>query len=176
MKKLISFLAIPVFFAACTSNTGSNSTTSPAVSSASSITLPYKAAYESKFSWGSDSNTLVALNSYKAWENGDMTGLRNTLGDSVRFDFTDGSIFTGAADSLVRIAEKNRDSLSKVEIKMDAWMSTHADDKNADWVSAWYTETDTYKNGKVDSAYYQDDNMLKNGKIVYIDSKRRVLK
>lgn len=175
MKKVIPFLAISVFYFACTSNSGNNAGTSTS-SSASTIALPYTANYESKFSMGSDSNTLVVLNSYKAWENGDMMALRNTWGDSTTFYFPSGTVFTGTSDSLIKFATKVRDSLSKVQIRMDAWMSVHADTRNNDWVLAWYTETDTYKTGKVDSAYYEDDNLLKNGKIVYIDSKMRVLK
>ncbi|MDE3213852.1 MAG: hypothetical protein KGM98_11515 [Bacteroidota bacterium] len=177
MKKLIPFVLISVFYVACTGNKGNEGATSQApTSSASSIALPYKADYDAKFSWGSDSNTLVVLNSYKAWENGDMQALRNTLGDSTRFLFSNGTTFYGTSDSMVKFAAKVRDSLSKVEIRMDVWLSTHADTRNADWVSVWYTETDTYKTGKVDSAYFQDDNALVNGKIVYVDSKIRKLK
>lgn len=73
-------------------------------------------------------------------------------------------------------ASKARDSLSKVDLKIDGWLPLHFNDKYDDWVSVWYTEIDSYKTGKVDSAYYQDDDLLKNGKIVYVDSKIRKLK
>jgi len=101
----------------------------------------------------------------------------NTLGDSLSLYFSNGSKFRGTRDTVMYYASKFRDSLSKVEMKMDAWVPLHTEDKNEDWVSVWYTEIDTYKTGKVDSAYYQDDNMLdKNRKIVFSDSHKRVLK
>jgi hypothetical protein len=143
----------------------------------SSVSFPYSAAYSSRFSIGKDSSALAVLNNYKAWETGDMNAFMNTLGDSLSLYFSNGYKFRGTRDSVMYYASKFRDSLSKVEIKMDAWVPLHTEDRNEDWVSVWCTEIDTYKTGKVDSAYYQDDNMLdKNGKIVFSDLHKRVLK
>jgi hypothetical protein len=174
MKKLISVLLIPVVIAACNNDTGN----APAVakSAAPAVTMPFTATYSSDFALGSDSNSLAVLKSYKAWEDGNMDALKNTFGDSALFQFPNGYTFKGSNDSLMKMASKQRDSLSKVELRFDAWIPVHANDKNTDWVLAWYTEIDTYKNGKVDSSYFQDDNQLKDGKIIYVDSKIRKLK
>jgi hypothetical protein len=143
----------------------------------SSVALPYTAGYSSKFSIGKDSNVLMVLNNYKAWEDGDMNALKSTLADSVSLYLSDGFKFIGTRDSAMTLASAFRDSLSKVELNIEAWVPLHSEDKNEDWVSVWYKETDTYKNGKVDSAYYQDDNMLdKNGKIVFSASHKQMLK
>jgi len=173
MKKLLFILVVSMIYAACN---GKTALTNANNATASSLAMPYAANYSSKFSIGSDSNSLAVLNNYKAWETGDMETFKNTIGDSVTLYFPDGSKFIGSRDSVMYYASKYRDSLSKVEIKMDGWIPLHSDDKNANWVSVWYTEIDTHKNGKVDSAYYQDDNKIdKNRKIVFSSSKKRVL-
>jgi hypothetical protein len=71
---------------------------------------------------------------------------------------------------------KSRDSLSKVDLMMDAWVKSHSIDKNTDFVTVWYKEIDTYKDGRVDSAYYVDDNLVEKGKIVWYAQSKRVLK
>jgi hypothetical protein len=174
MKKLLFIIVISVLYAACTgTTTASNESTEPKAM----LSFPYTAAYSSKFSIGSDSSALTVLNNYKAWEAGDMDALKNTMGDSITLSFSNGYKFIGTRDSAMYYASQFRDSLSKVEIRIDAWVPLHAEDKNANWVGVWYTETDTYKNGKIDSAYYQDDNMLdENGKIIFSASHKQVLR
>jgi hypothetical protein len=175
---LVLFLLVTLLYTACTGTTStSDSNSNSGTSAGSAIALPYTAGYSSSFSIGSDSSVLMVLNNYKAWENGDMDGLKNTMADSVALNFSDGSKFLGTRDSAMKMAKLYRDSLSKVQLKIDAWVPLHSKDQNADWVSVWYREIDTYKNGKVDSAYYQDDNMLdKSGKITFSSSHRQVLK
>jgi ketosteroid isomerase-like protein len=166
-------------YSACTGTTTASKQSNDSTASTSgnsSISFPYTANFSSKISIGKDSNSLVALNSYKAWEAGDMTALGNTLADSVEINFPDGSKFEGTRDSAVAMAKKFRDSLSSVKIDMDVWTPVHADDKNEDAVLAWYKETDTYKNGKVDSVYFHDINGIKNGKITFIESYARKAK
>ena len=77
---------------------------------------------------------------------------------------------------MVRYFQKFRDSLTSSKIEILAVTNLHSVDKNADWVNVWYKQTDTYKTGKVDSAFYQDDNNLVNGKIVWINSKKQILR
>ncbi|HEX5153077.1 MAG TPA: hypothetical protein VFW07_16620 [Parafilimonas sp.] len=173
MKNSFVFLFVTLLYAACT---GTTSTSDSGTSTGSAMALPYTAAYSSNFSIGSDSTVANVLNNYKAWENNDMEAFENTFGDSLTANFSNGFKFKATRDSAMKMASIYRDSLFKIEIKMDAWIPLQANDKNENWVSVWYTEIDTYKTGKVDSAYFQDDNMLdKNGKIVYIDSHKRVL-
>ena len=170
---LVVFLLVTLLYAACT---GTTSTSDSGNTTGSAIALPYTANYSSSFSIGSDSSVANVLNNYKAWENGDMEGLKNTLADSLAANFPNGLKFNGTRDSAMKMASMFRDSLSKVQIRMDAWIPLHVKDKNENWVSVWYTEIDTYKTGKVDSAYFQDDNMIdKNGKIVYTASHKMAL-
>lgn len=134
------------------------------------ITMPYTAGYSSNFSPGKQEDALTVLNSYKAWENGDMAALAATFADSIAINFPDGSKFYGTRDSAIGDAKKYRDGISSVKIDMDAWIPMHNNDKNEDWVLVWYKEIDTRKNGKTDSTYYHDLNLIKSGKIAFIQS------
>jgi ketosteroid isomerase-like protein len=144
--------------------------TEPAVS----VTLPYTASYSSQFTDAiSDQDLLTVLNSYKAWENGDMEGLRATMGDSLTFVRWDGKLITGPTAETLGLWSSFRDSLSSVKIQMDAWTKNHSVDKNEDVITVWYKEVDTYKTGKVDSADWHDINVVANGKIVWYAQYRR---
>jgi len=173
MKKLIFILVVSIIYAACT---GTTTATNESAQSKAAVSFPFTPAYSSNFSIGNDSDALVVLNSYKAWESGDMEALKNTLADSFYLDFPDGGKFMGTRDSAAKVAAQFRDSLSKVELRVDGWVPLHSNDKNEDWVSVWYKEIGTYKNGKIDSAYFQEDNLVKNGKIVFVGSHKQVLK
>lgn len=172
MRKFLFSVIVPFCFIAC-----KDSTPPPAAAAtgndsavAATITMPYVAAYSSDFVPGKKEDVLTVLNSYKAWETNDMKAMRATFSDSLTMVFSDGSRMSGTSDSLVKMAGKFRDSLSKVVLTMIAWTPNHSVDKNEDWVNVWYKEVDYYKTGKVDSTDYEDDNMLKNGKIAYTGS------
>lgn len=146
-------------------------------SSSGKIQLPYTASYTTEFNNNvSDSDLLTVLNSYKAWETGDLTALRATMGDSMYVDAADGFKFAGLTDSLMKNWQISRDSLSSVKITMDVWLKNHSLKDSGDFVNVWYKEIDTYKTGKVDSANYEDDNGLKNGKIIWYSSHKQRLK
>jgi hypothetical protein len=173
MKKIfIGMLALSAVVFSCNNNkeeakTGSSSTT---------IELPYKAGYTTEFTNNvSDSSLLLALNSYKYWEAGDMNGLRSTMGDSMSVRGGDGFTFEGRTDSLMPKWKAARDSMSSVAITMEVWLKNHAVKDSMDYINVWYKEVDTYKNGKVDSANYEDDNAIKNGKIVWYSSHKQPL-
>jgi len=176
MKKIIFMsLCLSVVIAAC--NSKGDSKTEPVVANESKINLPYEASYTTDFTNNvSDSDLLVVLNSYKAWENGDMNALRATMGDSMYVNGASGFKFAGLTDSLMKEWQLSRDSMSSVKITMDVWIKNHAVKDNADYINVWYKEIDTYKNGKVDSANYEDDNGLRNGKIIWFSQHKQVLK
>ena len=173
MKNVLILFLLPVCFAACS---GGGSTAPATAKDSSSVTMPYTASLSSNFVPASDSVVLVALNSYKAWETGDMAALKATFADSTGFVFSNGYTFHNTADSFMRFATKFRDSLSSVKIDMLAWIGSHSVDKNQDWVNAWYKETDTYKTGKVDSSYFEDANLIQNGKIAWVYSYMQKIK
>lgn len=146
-------------------------------SPSASIQLPYTASYATEFTNNvSDSDLLTVLNSYKAWETGDLKALRSTMGDSMHFNAADGFKFAGLTDSVMRNWQTSRDSLSSVKIIMDVWLKNHSVKDSANYINVWYKEIDTYKTGKVDSANYEDDNGIKNGKIIWYSSHRQTLK
>jgi hypothetical protein len=171
MKKYTFFcMAFAIALAGCKTKGGTKTTES-------NIKLPYTATYTTDFTNNvSDSDLLVVLNSYKAWETGDLKALRATMGDSIYVDAADGFRFAGLTDSLMKNWEIMRDSLSSVKIMMDVWLKNHAVKDGQDYINVWYKEIDTYKTGKVDSANYEDDNGIKNGKIIWFSSHKQKLK
>lgn len=175
MKKLIfTGFVLSCCIVAC--NNKSDNKTEPSSSNSSSLTLPYTAGYATEFTNDvPDSSLLLVLNSYKAWENGDIKALRSTMGDSMYVNGSDGFKFKGHTDSLMNAWLKARDSLSSVVITMDVWLKNHSVKDNRDYINVWYKEIDTYKSGKVDSANYEDDNGLQNGKIIWYSSHKQKL-
>src|SRR5215471_5046782 len=106
--RILLFFALttPSLFVAC--NTGGPKVAG--ADTASSITFPYAANYNTDWSYDvSDSDLLLVLNSYKYWENGDLTALRSTMGDSMRVDGDNGFKFNGLADSLMKTWQTFRD-------------------------------------------------------------------
>lgn len=172
MKKYI-FICLSFSLAViCCQNKGQTKTTT-----ASSIPLPFTASYTTDFNNNvSDSDLLVALNSYKYWESGDMNSLRTTMGDSMTVHGADGFKFSGLTDSLMKFWKASRDSLSSVKITMEVWLKNHSVKDSQDYINVWYKEIDTYKTGKVDSASYEDDNGVKDGKIIWYSSHKQILK
>jgi len=171
MKKYIFFcMAFAIALAGCKTKGGTKTTES-------NIKLPYTATYTTDFTNNvSDSDLLVVLNSYKAWESGDMNALRSTMADSTYLDAADGFKFAGLTDSLMKEWKTMRDSLSSVKISMEVWLKNHSLKDGHDYINVWYKEIDTYKTGKVDSANYEDDNGIKNGKIIWFSSHKQKLK
>jgi hypothetical protein len=172
MRKFLYVLIVPLCFLACKDSSTPPAAAAPGNDSAvaEAITMPYVADYSSKFVPGKQQDVLTVLNSYKAWETNDMKAMRATFWDSITMAFSDGTRMSGTSDSLVKMAGKYRDSLSKVVLTFYAWTPNHSVDKNEDWVNVWYKEVDYFKSGKVDSTEYEDDNMLKDGKIAYTGS------
>jgi len=174
MKKIIfSFLSLAAILAACNNAETKKDDKIPATSS---IKLPYEAFYTTDFNNNvSDSDLLTVLNTYKYWETGDMNGLRATMGDSMEVYGSTGFKFKGHTDSLMKIWQKSRDSLSSVKITMFVWLKNHANKDSADYINTWYQEIDTYKTGKIDSANYSDYNQVKNGKVILYSSFKQKL-
>lgn len=173
MKNLVYLLAFTASVVSCTAPV-KEETPAPQASSAS---LPYTASYSSQSNQDvSDDDLLTVLNSYKAWEKGDMTTLRSTMRDTLSFNGWDGTVYYGPTEGLLWKWETARDSLSSVKIEMAAWVKVHSVDKNADFINVWYKEIDTYKSGRVDSAEWHDINMVLRGKIAWYSQYRRPFK
>ncbi len=175
MKKyILVFLLLPAIIFSCKSKEGN---TTMAATGTSSIQLPFKASYTTEFNNNvSDSDLLLVLDSYKYWENGDLNGLRSTMGDSMYVNGASGFTFAGLTDSLMKDWKLSRDSLSSVKITMAVWTKNHALKDSSNYINVWYKEIDTYKTGKIDSANYEDDNAVKDGKIIWYSSHKQILK
>ena len=169
MKKILYLFVTVALFAACKGPA--------ATGKKDSLTMPYKATYSSSFVI-SDSTKYAqsALQSLKDWEDNKLNNAPAYFADTVAMDFWDGTSFKLKRDSMVKVFQKFRDSLSSSKIEVLVYTNLHSTDKNEDWVNVWYKQTDTYKSGKIDSAIYEDDNMMVKGKIAYILDKRRALK
>lgn len=179
MKKILLCLSLTIFFLSCnnSTNTKTNATSTDSNMQKSSVDLPYKAAYSGNFTTDvSDADLKMVLTTYKDWENGNISDLSKSMGDSVFVDFNTGDHFNGTNADLMKIWSKTRDSLSSVAIEMEAWQKMYEPTKKEAAIVTWYKETDTYKTGKVDSAYYHDINGVKNGKITFYSQYKRPAK
>ena len=177
MRKILFFLGATSFLLSCNDKV----TTAPADTASkdsSTVTaatdLPYKASYSSNWNNDvSDADLKMVLVSYKDWADNNMTGLANSLADSVEVDFSSGEHFKGTKTDLIKRWTTYRDSLSSVAIDMQAWDKMYSTDKKEGYIVTWYKETDSYKNGKIDSADYHDINQVKDGKIIWYSQYKR---
>lgn len=170
MKKTLYLFAVAALFVSC--KNGKKTT-----SAADSAAMPYKATYSSSFVISdSTKNIQAVLQSYKDWEDNKLANAPAYFADTVSVNFWDGTKFTLKRDSMVKVFQKVRDSLSSSKIEVTAYIGLHSTDKNTEWVCVWYKQTDTFKTGKIDSAYYQDDNEMVKGKITWINDKRQSLR
>ncbi|MFB9843030.1 putative periplasmic lipoprotein [Mucilaginibacter ginsenosidivorans] len=174
MRKTLYLFTVVALLAACKSGTPTSGSTA---AKADSVVMPYKASYSSSFAISDNSkNEQAVLQSYKDWEDGKLGNAAAYFADTIAFDFSNGARHKMARDSFVKFSQKFRDSLSSSKIDMISVVNLHATDKNEDWVSVWYKQTDTHKDGKIDSSLYNDVNHMKGGKIDYWTSLRQALK
>ena len=124
----------------------------------------------------SDSDLLLVLNSYKAWENGDLQALRSTMDDRMSVNESQGFSFHGLSDSLMPTWHAARNSLSAVSIEMSVWRKNHSLKDSSNYITVWYKEIDTHKSGLIDSANYAHVNQVKNGKITWYSQFKQKLK
>ena len=171
MKKILYLFAVVALFASCKNGAKT------AASTTDSVVMPYKATYSSSFVISdSTSNIKAVLQSLKDWEDNKLANAPAYFADTVAMNFWDGCGIKLKRDSMVKVFQKVRDSLTSSKIEVTAYVGLHSTDKNTDWVCVWYKQTDTHKTGKIDSAYYEDDNQMVKGKIVWINDKRQALK
>ncbi|MBS4063953.1 MAG: hypothetical protein KGZ74_05305 [Chitinophagaceae bacterium] len=173
MKLFVFCMAMFLF--ACNNATSTTETKDKV--QASTVTLPYTASYSSSWSTEvSDEDLNTVLLSYKYWQDGDMNALINTFGDTLGFESWEGKSYRLTHKDVETLWKPFRDSLSKVDIRMEGWHKMYSTDKKQAFVVTWYVETDTYKDGRVDSASWHDINMLDKGKIVWYSQYRRPFK
>ena len=177
MRHVLLVASIIGLMLACNNETDTptDAATAPAATS-TPTDLPYTATYSS--SWDnnvSDADLKTVLMSYKHWADGNIDALMNTMGDSTWVDMSDGVSANYSNADLRKRWASSRDSLSSVEIRMDAWDKMRSEKQKDSIIVVWYKQIDTYKSGRVDSALYHDINMVKGGKIVWYSQYKRPL-
>lgn len=175
MKQILFCLCIIMSLLAC--NQQEKTTENKESKAASSVTLPYTAEYTSNWSDDvSDEDLAMVLTTYKHWSEGNLDGLAASMADTVELNMASGTHGNYSNADLKKMWGTYRDSLSKIEIKMETWRKMHAVDKKESYVVTWYKEYDTYKDGRIDSAEYHDINMIKDGKIKWYSTFKQPLK
>ncbi len=171
MRKLtFIFLAATLF--SC--NNGGTDTKDAVKDTATTKAYPYKIEHPDAWEMGNTANTMVVLNSIKAWEDGKLDESIKYFGDSVRaqFDAFDKKL---SNDSLKVLLTNERNRYKTVALKMEDWESVVSKDKTQEWVTLWYTQTWETTKGVKDSAAVINDLQLKGGKIIRIDEYLRKL-
>lgn len=167
MKKLLAFL-LPVVAISCNNSgsgsKGSNADSGAKSSSGSNMNYPYKIDKPDNWEIGSPNNTMIALSSLKAWEEGKMDESAKYFADTVGVYF-DGPDMKLTNDSLKKLFQSSWDQYKTVKVNMRDWESVISKDKSEEWVTIWYVQNWETKKGVVDSASIINDIMIKNGKI-----------
>lgn len=166
MKKLC-IVATTALFAACNSSNepakvdsmkspSDSATTSATTPAMRDINSPYPVTYSSKFEAGDPKYAETILGLWKDWDNGNLANSKNAFADTVTLHFYDGTVIHGARDSVLAMAQTQRNTLASSVSRVDAVTAMKSTDKNQNWALVWGMETDTDKKGHVDSIELQE--------------------
>lgn len=137
------------------------------------LSYPFTPKYSINWQPGDEQNALLVLNCLKKYVDGDIKGCSSYFADTATF-IADKFYYHGSRDSLEKMIGDMRNASASVSKEFDSWATMYYPDKDATWVTLWYTEKMTDKNGVQDSIYYTDDVLVKNGKILEYDEKQRL--
>jgi hypothetical protein len=169
MKKIISFfLAASILSCnnqATDTKKAMKDSTATATVSASPIAYAYNIDHPDYWEIGSTANTIIALNSLKAWELGKMDESLKYFSDSVLMQF-DGLNKKMSNDSVKAMLSSGWNGYKTISIKMHDWESVMSKDKKEEWVTIWYTQQWETKNAVKDSSTVVNDFQIKDGKII----------
>ncbi len=175
MRKLILLLITCLVFSC---NTGDKASTETLKNDnreeEATPNYPYTIDHPDNWERGSNANTVAALTSLKAWENGNIDETVKYFADTVhvQFDALDATI---SNDSLKAMFDDSRDRYKTMNIKMSDWESVISKDKAHEWVTIWYRQTWETTKGEKDSVAIINDLEFKNGKIIGLDEYSRKL-
>lgn len=128
---------------------------------------PYTASYSSNFSIGDSKYSQMILDLWKDYENNSLSA-HNYFSDTVTFIFPDGNMIKGLKE-LNEMVGKARSSMSSVNLKVDAWVPLHSNDKNTDLVAIWGNETDHFSDGRTEnSEVHEVWGFNKDGKVSFV--------
>ena len=168
-RTCLTILSLAFLFTACNEKTADRmkgTDEGPKDSATKSdITYPYKAVISSDMSIGKPEHAKLVLDMFKAWEEGQMDGMRAMLADTVEVTFSDGMVFRGTADSLLAFGKQMRTNYSDINTTIYAWESVHLNNINEDYVLVWANDYVTDKAGKIDSTANHSYWQIVNNKI-----------
>jgi hypothetical protein len=177
MKKLtLLFLAAIAFSCSNTDTASKDAIKDPTVTATSSTAMNYPYTIEHPDNWetGNSANTMIALKSLKAWEEGKMDEAAKYFGDSVwvQFDALDAKM---SNDSLKAMFTNGWNTYKTVNVRMADFEAVNSKDKTQEWVTLWYTQSWETKQGIKDSSSVINDLQIKDGKIVRLAEHNRKL-
>ncbi|MEO5889471.1 MAG: hypothetical protein ABIQ31_04420 [Ferruginibacter sp.] len=170
MKKLTLLLLAGIAFSCNDAGTSSKEAMkdSSAIAVDTSTTMmnyPYTVKKPDNWEVGSTANSMIALQSLKAWEEGKMDEALKYFGDSIwlQFDALDKKM---PNDSLKAMFTSSWNAYKTVKVTMNDFESVISKDKSEEWVTLWYTQSWETKKGVKDSSSVINDLQIKDGKIV----------
>lgn len=176
MKQLFLFFMAGIALSCNNQDTSSKDTMPDAdhKTTASATNYPYTIEHPDNWEIGNSSNTMTALNSLKAWEEGNVDESLQYFADTIHVQF-DGLDKHMSNDSLKAMFASGWNEFKNVDIKMTDWESVVSKDKQEEWVTLWYTQQWEMKKGAIDSVAVVNDFEFKDGKIIRIVEYRRQL-
>ena len=172
MKPTLLLLVVFSFFAACNNAPKQDDVKTDSSASKEVLSYPFTPRYSINWKPGDEQNAQQVLNCLKKYVDGDIKGCAAYFADSAEF-VGDKFHFKGSRDSLEKVLSAMRNATPSLSKEFDSWMTLYYPDKDATWVTLWYTEKWTDTKGKLDSIYYTDDVLVRNGKILLYDEKQR---
>lgn len=171
MKKILIGCMISITMMSCQSNENANKAEAiPAEPAKDTISYPYKAGYSSDITVpGRREYALLTLKVWKFFEQKQIDSLDAYFADSIVYHDANGMNFNGSKAKLFELAKKDLEGLDSLRFDMNAWQSSHVNDKNEDWVNIWAVERAYSKKGKADTSWIQENWRIKDSKIVYFD-------
>lgn len=171
MKKLLFSFALAAISASC-GNKNDQATAAGDNSANSGSGYAYTIAHPDQWEWGDKNNIKIALNSLKAFENGNISAALKDYADTVlvQMDGFEGRL---SKDSLMTLFLRERGALKRMGIEMNDFESVRSKDGKSEYVSLWYKQLWEDKTGKIDSIECMDDVAFRNGKIILLNEKIR---
>jgi len=139
---------------------------------ASATGYAYTIAHPDQWEWGSKENIKTALNSLKAYENGNISEALKNYADTVTLQ-VDGFEGRISKDSMTTLFIEDRSAVKEMKIIMEDFESVKAKDGKSEYVSLWYKQIWKDQDGVIDSIECMDDLAFKNGKIHLFNEKVR---
>ena len=171
MKSIFFFLAIATIAAACGNKDNQGSAVTSNSANANSG-YAYTIAHPGQWEWGDENNIKIALNSLKAYENGNISGAFKDYADTVLIQM-DGFEGRLTKDNLLTLFMRERSTIKRMQIQMNDYISLRSKIAGNQYVSLWYKQFWEDQTGKIDSVECMDDLAFKNGKVVLWNEKIR---